>query len=414
MTDSHRHHPADIVTHDHVCPACNHTVAVPFFQSRQPLATIAWPETAQEADDLAKHDLDFIRCVSCGHITNRGFRYDAVPYSRKPNLMFNRGTNWSKFIDEVSIRLIGHCPVHPTVIEVGYGDGSFLASMADKNPKGRYIGFDPNGFRFEHDRIEFRAALFDPGVDFADVKPDLIVTRHVLEHLTNPLAFLQKISFHAAVAHLEPRLYIEVPCVDTMVATGRTVDLYYEHNSQFTTVSFQRMLARARLDILELGHGYQGEVVWALAKFPANAETRGYLDEALHYNADARQAHLTITRQLDELWKSGRRVTVWGGTGKSAAFMNHYGLDRVRFPEVVDSDEAKVGIFVPGTGQVIQFRDILKDTPPDILIIPPQWRAIDILDEMRQEGIGHGQVLIEHALKLIDFHADPHPYRMAR
>ena len=79
-------------------------------------------------------------------------------------------------------------------------------------------------------------------------------------------------------------------------------------------------------------------------------------------------------------------MTVWG-SGKSAAFMNHYGLDRIRFPEVVDSDESKVGTHVPGTGQEIQFRDILKTRAPDILIIPPQWRAADILLEMHREEL---------------------------
>lgn len=102
---------------------------------------------------------------------------------------------------------------------------------------------------------------------------------------------------------------------------------------------------------------------------------------------------------------------IWGGTGKSAAFMCRYGVDGERFPWVVDSDIAKVGTFVPGTGQEIHFRDILKTCPADVVIIPPQWRAADILAEMEQAGIVVDMVLIEHKGQLVNFHRDEHPYR---
>jgi hypothetical protein len=38
-------------------------------------------------------------------------------------------------------------------------------------------------------------------------------------------------------------------------------------------------------------------------------------------------------------------VAIWGGSGKSVAFINRYGLDSERFPTVVDSDAAKTGTF---------------------------------------------------------------------
>jgi hypothetical protein len=50
----------------------------------------------------------------------------------------------------------------------------------------------------------------------------------------------------------------------------------------------------------------------------------------------------------------------------------------------------------------------------DIVIIPPQWRARDIILEMEREGITFKRVLIEDAGALIDYFADPHPYRQCR
>jgi hypothetical protein len=108
---------------------------------------------------------------------------------------------------------------------------------------------------------------------------------------------------------------------------------------------------------------------------------------------------------------SGRRIAIRGGTGKAAAFMHHYGVDAERFPLVVDSDPDKVGTHVPGTGQAIRFRDALKTDPVEILVIPPPWRARDILAKMARAGIQVSQVLIEHGGRLVDYHDDPHPYR---
>lgn len=65
---------------------------------------------------------------------------------------------------------------------------------------------------------------------------------------------------------------------------------------------------------------------------------------------------------------------------------------------------------MPGTGQKIEYRDALKAAPADVIIIPTQWRARDIVAEMSREGIAAAAVMIEHEGRLIDFGREPHPY----
>ncbi|SEH33797.1 Methyltransferase domain-containing protein [Magnetospirillum fulvum] len=394
------------------CPACGHHVAVPFFDGGQhPLATLAWPSTANAARTLPRLPLDFVMCVECGHVFNRSFDYAAVPYSEKPNLMFNRGVAWSGFLQGVRDTILSGLSAHPVVVEIGHGDGSFLAALAGERAAGRYIGFDPNGAASGHGNVEFRSELFDPARHLAELRPELIISRHVLEHLVNPVGFIQGISFAASMQGLVPRMYMEVPCIDAAIAGGRSVDFYYEHGSQFTTTSFQRMLTRATAKILEIGHGYGGEVVFGFAELGAPGHTVAQARVAASFRDAARASVTTIVGQLAALHSAGSRVAIWGGTGKSAAFMSRFCVDSERFPLVVDSDPAKVGTFVPGTGQEIRFRDWLRHHPVDVVIIPPQWRAADIVAEMAANGLTAGQVLIEHCGRLIDFAQDDHPYR---
>jgi hypothetical protein len=394
------------------CPACGYHVAVAFFDGgAQPLATLGWPRSADEARSMDRLPLDFVRCVECGHVFNAAFDYQAVPYSDRPNLMFNRGVGWSEHLAEVRHLLLRHLPERPVVVEIGYGDGHLLQALAAARPVGRYVGFDPHGaVGASAGLLELRRALFVPERHVAELRPDLIISRHVLEHLTNPVGFIQALSFAAAWAGIEPAFFLEVPCIDRAVATGRTVDFYYEHNSHFTTESFTRMLSRCAVTPEHLGHGYGGEVIFGLVRLGRCPGQVARTRAALEFHAGARAALAAIRRQLDELYTSGRSVAIWGGTGKSAAFMVQAGADAGRFPVVVDSDPQKVGTFVPGTGQEIRSSHWLIDHPVDVLIIPPQWRARDIVREIAHSGIVCDTVLIEHGGRLVDYFADPHPY----
>lgn len=389
---------------EETCPACGHHVAVRFFDGgNQPLATLAWPQSAADARDLPRYHLDFVRCVGCGHVFNATFDYANVPYSTKPNLMFNRAANWSQFLVKTQQDIMARLPEKPTVVEIGHGDGSFLGALSDLRPAGRYFGFDPHGASKGAGSVSFRAELFDPSRHLSELKPDLVISRHVLEHLVNPLGFLQGMSYAAASLDILPLAYFEVPCIDKAIRDRRTVDFYYEHSSQFTTNSFVRMLSRAAAEIVDIGHGYGEEVVFGFVRLGASSSAGGFARQSRAFLTHAEGALDTVARQLAELADSGRRVAIWGGTGKSAAFMCRYNVDAKRFPLVVDSDPAKVGTFVPGTGQEMQSRDKLKTEAVDVIIIPPQWRAADIVREMKGAGIAVPQILIEHQGRLIEF-----------
>jgi hypothetical protein len=314
------------------CPACG-AGATAFDGGGQPLATLAWPASAEEAQAMRRLPLDFVRCVECGHVFNAAFDYRAVPYSDKPNLMFNRAGGWSEHLREVREMILARLGEHPAVVEIGHGQGDLLRALAEARPAGRYVGFDPHGARAARiGPLEFRQALFVPGRHVAELRPDLIVSRHVLEHLSDPLGFVQSVAFAAAWAGLELDLFIEVPCVDRALATGRTVDFYYEHNSHFTTESFTRMLARCSGHVSGVRHGYDGEVIYAFAHLAGEPHHVAHAASARAFRERARGAGETIREQFDALHASGHTVAIWGGTGKSAAFMTQYAKWRRALP----------------------------------------------------------------------------------
>jgi len=395
-----------------LCPACGHHVAVPFYEGgRQPLTTLAWPQTAAEAESMPRLPLSFVRCVDCGHVFNREFEYTEVPYADKPYYMFNRGATWGDHLQRVQTLILEHTPREPTIVEIGCGDGHLLQALAACRPAGRYVGFDRNMVNDSQEGVfEARRTLFDPAVHLAELRPDMIISRHVLEHLIDPLGFIQALAFATSWEGIRTRLFIEVPCIDHVFSTDRTADFFYEHNSHFTSTSLERLLIRCAADVEMVDKGYNGEVVYGIAVFRKRTDQVAIAQQALAFHDRVAQAGATVRRMLDDLARSGRRVAIWGGTGKAAAFINQYRLDRDRFPLVVDSDPKKAGSFVPGTGQEIRFRDYLIEHPVEVILVATQWRAADIVLEIRRSGISFDAILLEHQGRLADYFHDRHPY----
>lgn len=393
------------------CPVCGYHVAAPFFTGgEQPLATLGWPKSSSEAREMDRLPLDFVQCPACTHVYNRSFQYGPVPYQKNPNRMFNTGKIWKSHLLDTIQLLSKVLPEHPHVIDIGCGEGHFVRGLAAGFNGGRFIGFDPNTSAESGHGVEYYARLFEPLKDVIPFAPDMLIVRHVLEHFTELAGLLEPLAWIASQQDKQCWLFAEVPCIDRVFETGRLSDFYYEHVSHFTTRSFITLLQRLG-ELSTLGHGYDGEVVYGLVRLDAPESMKRVAQQAATFCECAESSVTTISRQLAELSQSGATVAIWGGTGKAAAFMHRFAVDAQRFPLVVDSDPDKAGTFVPGIGQKIMFRDALKAMVVDVLIIPAQWRAKDIVAEMKLEEIEPGKILIEHNGRLVDFESGSHPYR---
>lgn len=394
------------------CPACGYTVAKMIFDAGiKPLATIAWAETQLDAKAVQSFKQEYIQCLNCAHVWNHLFDWEHVPYGNKPNRMYNNGAQWERHIEYIKKWLSDRMPADPVVVDIGCGDASFLISMAKwYQSKGEFIGFDPSGdVASGQTEITFNQVLFLPLEDTVKYKPDLIVMRHVIEHLTAPSSFLHSLAWGASQYEKPTYLYCEVPCIDRVFETGRLADFYYEHPSQFTTSSFTRMLNTAG-NVIDIIHAYDGEVICGLVELRPSTEQSKISKCADDFLNSTIVSIPNIRRELENLISTGEQLAIWGGTGKCASFMHHYQISCEDIPLVIDSDERKWGTFVPGIGQEIKSPSFLLDHPIDTLIVPTQWRAQDILIEATSMGLTFKQVLIEHEGKLIDFAVDKHPY----
>jgi hypothetical protein len=394
------------------CPVCRYTLSAPFFYGgKQPLATLGWPKTSAESFEMVRYSLDYRKCPRCTHIWNRDFSYEAIPYDKNPNRMFNNGGTWRGHLKNTIDNVLSRLPSNPTIIEIGSGDNHFIRGIAESlDGKGRFLGFDPNFSQMDAVGVEFYPRLFEPLEDMVIFEPDLLIMRHVLEHLADPAAFIDQLAWGGSLLKKPVIFFAETPCVDQVFNSKRLVDFFYEHPSQFTTQSFKTLLEHGG-DVLSIDHGYGREVVYGFVKLSLPDSYRETADNSVSFFHEADVSRRNIRIQLTELATSGKKIAIWGGTGKAAAFIHQFSVNPSDFPLIVDSDKNKVGTYVPKTGQLIQHIDVLKSMAIDIVIIPAQWRAKDICLEILREGLSVYQILIEHEGRLVDFHKDVHPYQ---
>ena len=396
---------------DQTCPVCHFAVSVPFYEGGlQPLATLGWPATKDEAVQMPQLPHDFVQCPACTHVWNRSFEYSSVPYKSNPNLMYNNGAIWRGHLALTADKVADIIPENPVVVEIGSGTGHFINGIAERvGGGGSFYGFDPNNSERSHPSVDFQSRLFDPATDMVELKPDAIILRHIIEHLTHPSEIIDQLGWYSQFQENPCRLFVETPCIDRVFDTGRIADFFYEHVSHFTTRSFAALMSRAG-EVEELGHGYDGEVVFAFVKLEVASQYGDRKAAAETFRARAVESRQRIRTEIDQLSAQSGTVAVWGGTGKAAAFIQQFGLDAIRFPLVVDSDPNKVGTFVPGVGQEIRSPDVLQGLDLETVIIPTQWRAKDIVAEIQAKGLRFSKILIEDNGRLVDFLRDEHGY----
>lgn len=379
-----RRHSAPPVTAD-ACLACKSVYNYPLARwDDMPLSVLGLPRSHEEALGMRGFVLDVRQCAACGHVFHADFHYDHIPYRNGSNLVYNEGESWKAYQDQLAAEWISaYGLTGKRVVEIGCGEGLFLKRMALAG--NHCIGFEPgpDALRAEAAGIECYAEYFQ-GSRIYDLDADAIICRHVIEHLADPLDFLEDISIASCEAGVFPLFLAEVPCIEKALEQNRINDFLYEHVSNFTCNSIRVMFERAGFAVLDVRKRFNDEVVTIVARPRVNPGQDEVRSRAMQYrsNVDAQIARARVTL---ESWKdAGERVALWGGTGKGAALINMVGITRDLVDCVIDSDERKVGGFVPGTGQRILPPQTLVDQPADRILICTNWRARDIEREIRE------------------------------
>lgn len=375
------------------CIVCGfHKLYPIYIDHQQPLCALNLPKSHKEATNAKRLPLNFCSCARCGHIFNFSFAYDQVPYSDGSNLMYNSGDIWNQYLDQLITKINKKLPLkQSTVIEIGCGNGIFLQKIKAQFSNAKCIGFDPSIDATElNSEIQGIKDYFVPERDIELYKPDILICRHVIEHLEDPFNFMADIAFWCSYYNHYPLFVVEMPKINKAIEQKRTSDLIYEHVSNFSDRSFKFLTERSGFNIEEISSEYNDEVILAFIKAIPDDGLSDIKNKSKNYFQGIQKEKENVEEFLNTLDKN--KTAFWGATGKGAAFLNAFNVSNDRFPLIVDSDERKCGFYVPGTGQLIQNASILLKNPVDNIIVTTSWRVQDIYLQIKKMKIAYQNV----------------------
>ena len=176
------------------------------------------------------------------------------------------GQDFLRFADK---QLAGRKP--GTVLEIGSGAAWLLSQFSKRGWQG--IGCDPSPFAakatfalgFEH------LSCFYSGE--VDIKPvDLIIHYDVLEHVRNPVEFLELNRSHLGP---EGRIIFAVPDCTQQIIAGDISMVLHEHVNYFSESSLRRVVEAAGLEVIDIRPGDTGGVLFCVAKLTSGIRDSG-------------------------------------------------------------------------------------------------------------------------------------------
>ena len=301
-------------------------------------------DSEKEAKNCSKGDIQLIEDLQTGLIYNAAFysellRYDGH-YQNEQALSPTFGVHLQR-VSRIIERTIGK----RSIVEIGCGKGFFLEMLA---AHGFAIkGFDPiyEGDNPAVTKNYFRADL--------GIRADGIVLRHVLEHIQNPVEFLQSVKEANCGTG---RIYIEVPCFDWICEHRAWFDIFYEHVNYFRLSDFKRMFSIVH----ECGKLFSGQYLYVVAELSSLKRPRYSKSTQVKFPVD----FLRTLEQTTPKAECGRLSVVWGGASKGVIFSLLKARSGDPVNTVIDINPKKQGKYLPGTGLQVQSPEKALSTLP--------------------------------------------------
>ncbi|MCP8940109.1 class I SAM-dependent methyltransferase [Alsobacter sp. SYSU M60028] len=374
---------------DH-CPVCSATTAIPFVaRADVPILLNRLYPTREEARRAPTGPMDLVGCRSCGFVWNRAFDPDLIVYDQSYE---NDQTYSPAFMAHVRARaddVVSAIPAGDTihVLEVGCGQGVFIGEVARAAGRrlGSATGFDPawrgaDGEGPAGSRI-FRC-YFDKSVaDRLPTAPNVVASRHTIEHVPDPVGFLASIRDALGPAS-RARIFIETPCVEWIVQNQAMQDFFYEHCSLFSAEALALALKRAGFAAPSIRYVFGGQYLWA--------EAVASEDEAAHAPETGTLPHLDLqsfSESFIQRWRRDIReaaaqgpVALWGAGAKGVTFGLMVDEKAQYIDHVVDINPGKQNRYLPCSGLlVLGPEDAARRGARTIFIMNPGY-----VDEIRE------------------------------
>lgn len=388
-------------------------------------------EAAREAPRGA---INLMHCENCDFIWNADFDSALVQYDHLYESTQSHSPRFRVHEAELAHQILtlsqGHATLHSPnsgdtappvpsgIVEIGCGQGEFLAQIAalkrtrqcsdtwgagTSDSTGALSGFDPaydaqrvqtnapSGAGTHPDRAGYSitAQRFQP--DDLPAGTGLVLHKMTLEHVPDPIGFLRDI--HRAMLRVGAHTHVAIiPNFDHILGRSHFWDVIYEHCNYLTRRAFVAMLGAAGFDDITVTIAYEGQHLIATSRprlGTKDGARNGTMDgtgngtkPADDRSISPHMADLGALMSARAGWQkiingptepaSGPQVfALWGAGSKAVSFLD-VTETADRFVCAVDINPRKQGSYLPGSGlPIVSPAAIAALNVTDIIIVNP-------------------------------------------
>ena len=363
------------------CHVCGSQLIKRFLKREQiPVHQNLLIKDQKSAIDITRGDLNLTVCEECGFIFNQTFDLSKLSYGDN----YDNTQDCSPFFNNYTSNLASYLVFDKNIqncriVEVGCGKGSFLRKLVEVKEWGNSgYGFDPSYVgpesQFEG-RLNFVKRYYDS--DCANIAADVVICRHVIEHVPEPLALLRTIK-QALIHSQKARVFFETPSVEWILRNQVIWDFFYEHCSYFTTQSLTTVFEAAGFQVKSVQHVFEDQYLWLEATIssekPLVTKKCGSIPLlANQFAASENDLAKKWKIKIREFHTKGK-VALWGAGAKGVTFVNLIDPERKWIDCVIDLNISKHGKYIPGTGHpIVSYEDIPRRDIKTAILMNPNY-----------------------------------------
>ncbi|MFZ4752525.1 MAG: class I SAM-dependent methyltransferase [Chitinophagaceae bacterium] len=349
------------------CPICSKMELESLYYNKVPVLQNRVYLQKSDALNAAEGEIDLTYCQSCNFIFNGAFDESLIEYNADydnsvPSKIFE------VYYKEICHYLYNSYKLeNSVVVDIGCGKGTFLYLMCTLFPSIKGVGIDPSyvGALNPLPNLTFIQDFFN--ISHVSTKPDLIISRHVLEHITAPKEFLDLIKVPISL-HQDIPIFIEVPDFTWIVQNQTFWDICYEHCNYFTPYSISQLFQKSSLKVSAVSKGFGDQYLWIEGVLnPSNSLSVGKsahnieLDRIRRFVESIDSGKIHALNFIRENKNNQFKIVVWGMATKGVIFANEIDREQEIIDFCVDINIEKQGKFIPVSGHLIQNPNILKE-----------------------------------------------------
>lgn len=367
------------------CSICgDRTTQIPIFESL-PISSAHLSATPKFQEGLP-----FIAglCNQCDHVQNNAWLdlesknltptiYGHTDYQLKTAVSQSMSTNLRDIANWIVEQLGTKDKEHLRVLEIASGSGELARWFADRGAD--VFTVDPSIDDYGYKGITHKKQLFSDEFPFDQF--DLIIARHIIEHISTPATFLTTCSNKL---HPNGLLYLEMPNGRAALDKMRPIEYFIDHIQHYSLNSIMKLIRKSNLAVFSyrylLSHNHLAICAMKGSEIHPDTPANDLL-------AELNLAIASFQTILDKV-SNATSLVIYGAGAHAATFVNVISKeDRAKIVAVFDKDVAKHGKYLPNTTVAISMprQDVDADLIVNTAVLYPKEVEDYLFSELKTE-----------------------------